>query len=67
MTNAIVDVRFFLDLPESKLVELVKDIPPDDETWFEAACNAAEQYVADNLSDCLDRYATNEPDIECER
>lgn len=66
MSNALGRIVTPIDIPESKLVELVGE--PDDgtERWFEAACNEAESWVKENLAETLEQYA-DEPEVEVEK
>lgn len=65
MSNALVDVRFTLDIPEGKLEELVGRPDDGSDRWYEESFDRAEEYVRDNLPEAIERHALGEPDVEC--
>jgi hypothetical protein len=67
MSNALISVRFTVDVPEEKLADIAAT--PDDGTdsWYEEAAVAAEEWVRDNPMDAIERYGQkHEPTVEYE-
>jgi hypothetical protein len=62
--NALVQIRWTIDIPEERLVKLVGRPDDGSDKWFEASGDAAEEWVRDNIIECLE-FATGEPDVEC--
>lgn len=62
MSNVLVDVRFVVDVPESKVLQLVGRPDDSSDGWYEEACVTAGEWVRDNLMDAID--LAKEPDIE---
>lgn len=62
MSNVLVDVRFVVDVPESRVLQLVGRPDDDSQEFYEDACVAAGEWVRDNMMDALD--LAGEPDVE---
>jgi hypothetical protein len=63
MSNALVDLRFTLDIPEDK-VEKIAGRPDDgSQEWHEHAWQAVEDWVQDNAPDAME-FVSDEPDVE---
>lgn len=69
MSNALVDVRFTLDVPEEKVLEICKaagiEGVESDDGW-RAMCEAVEQWAEEAWPHRLD-WITSTPDVGCER
>jgi hypothetical protein len=72
MSRISTEVRFNLNLPDSKLTELVGRPPknrgsrePQDDQWDMEACKAATAWVEDNIGHAIEEYNDGEPTVEC--
>jgi ATP-dependent protease HslVU (ClpYQ) peptidase subunit len=62
--NALVSVRFTVDVPEPVLERLVGRADDESDEWYRAACEAAEEWVRDDLLRALEH--AGEPDVDCD-
>lgn len=61
--NALVDVRFTLDIPEHIVNREAGEPDDGSQRWFEKAMINVEQYVREDIVGALE-YAYDEPEVE---
>jgi hypothetical protein len=64
MSNALLHMRFTLDIPEEKLEALVGRPDDGSDDWFAESAAKAEEWARDDIRGALD-YASDEPEVEC--
>ena len=64
--NALIDVRFTLDIPESHVERIAKnnELDPKNDEHYERICNALHEWALDNWTTYLDWITNGEPEIE---
>lgn len=67
MSNALVQIRWTLDIPETKLVTLMGRPDDDSDDWYQESAGKAEEYVRENIMDAIGNYGhIYEPDVSCD-
>lgn len=62
MSNVLVDVRFTVDVPKSKVESLMGRPDDDSEDYWQGAAGKAIDWVRDNLPEALE--LAGEPEVE---
>jgi hypothetical protein len=66
VTNVLLNVRYTLDIPQSKLIELMDGVlpGPHDDRWALDAEDKAIVWVEDHLPEALEAYVQSAPDVD---
>lgn len=64
--NALVDVKFTLDVPEERIQAICKNhgLDPNNDDHYEQICNTVHEWALDNWTEYLNLINGGEPDIE---